>query len=206
MKIDEIMKKQAEARPTRDIFNAVMSVAPADTDSRTVNVAFSSEEPVERWFGKEILNHDANSVDLSRLLSGAPVLVNHDTNDQVGVVESAHIDPDRRGRAVLRFGKSQRATDIFNDIRDGIRQKISFMYEVKEYVQSEDDPETFIGMKWMPLEISSVSIPADDTVGVGRSLEIKPNIEVVKMTEEVKAPRLTWRRCNGKLPKLPRSA
>jgi len=175
-KIDEILGKQSAKKPTRDIFNAIVEVAPSDADQRTVNVAFSSEEPVARWFGNEVLNHDEDSVDLSRLLSGAPVLVNHNMDDQVGVVESAHIDADRRGRAVLRFGNSQRAQEIFQDIQDGIRQKISFMYEVTEYIQSQDDPETFIGNKWLPLEISTVSIPADDTVGVGRSLEVKPEI------------------------------
>ena len=188
--IDEILEKQKEATPTREMMNVIAQVAPIDGERRTVQVAFSSEEPVERWFGKEVLSHDIDAVDMTRLLSGAPVLINHDMDDQVGVVESAHIDPDRVGRAVLRFGQSQRAREVFQDIQDGIRQKVSFMYSVGEYTQSDDDPEIFVGRKWQPLEISVVSIPADNTVGVGRSLDIKPEpkIEVSNMTEEVKTP------------------
>lgn len=188
--IEEILEKQSGETPKRDMMNVIAKVAPIDSDKRTVQVAFSSEEPVERWFGKEVLSHDIDAVDFTRLLSGAPVLVNHDMDDQVGVVESAHIDHDRVGRAVLRFGKSQRAQEVFQDIQDGIRQKISFMYSVGEYTQSENDQETFIGRKWQPLEISVVSIPADNTVGVGRSLDVKPEtkIEVINMTKEVEAP------------------
>ena len=60
-----------------------------EEDNRLVEVAFSSEEPVERYYGLEILDHGAKSVRLDRLTDGAPVLVGHDPDDQVGVVESA---------------------------------------------------------------------------------------------------------------------
>ena len=78
--------------------------AAIDKDSRTVEIAFSSEEPVERFFGTEILDHESGSVRMDRLTSGGPLLVDHDPRDHVGVVESAEIGADRRGRAVVRFG------------------------------------------------------------------------------------------------------
>ena len=84
-----------------------------DEESRTVELAFSSEEPYERSFGIEVLDHGDGSADLSRLHSGAPLLVNHDPNDQIGVVENARIDDDKVGRATVRFGKSGRAQEIF---------------------------------------------------------------------------------------------
>lgn len=186
--IDDILAKQSEKTFTREIVFATDNIQTVDNDTRTVTVAFSSEEPVDRWFGKEILDHSPESVDLTRLTTGGPVLVGHDMDDQVGVIESAHIDADRRGRAVLRFGRSQRATDIFNDVTDGIRQKISVGYMVHEYVENVDEGE-FRATKWEPLEVSFVSVPADNTVGVGRSVESKiEKPEVIKMTEKVETP------------------
>ena len=96
--------------------------ASLNKDQRTVDVSFSSETPVERWFGIEILDHRAQSVRLGRLQSGGPVLVGHNDREQIGVVESATIGPDRKGRAVLRVFCSARAEDIYQDILDGIRR------------------------------------------------------------------------------------
>lgn len=140
-------------------------------ESRSVDVAFSSEEPVERFFGKEILDHRKASVNLDRLTNGGALLVDHDTRDQVGVVEAASIDTDRKGRATVRFGKSARAQEIFQDVLDGIRSLVSVGYRVHAMtLESENDKEgqTYRVTEWEPLEISLVSIPADVTVGVGR--------------------------------------
>lgn len=156
-----------------------------DGGSRTISVAFSSELPVQRAFGYEILSHADGAVDLSRLLDGAPLLLNHEAEDQIGVVESATIDADRVGRAVVRFSRSDEAGDIWNDVIDGIRRKISVGYIVTEY-QAGANPGEFIASRWQPIEISLVSIPADNTVGVGRSLT-QP-VEVIQMTDEAKTP------------------
>lgn len=145
-----------------------------DEEKRTVEVAFSSEEPYGRWFGNEILDHSPSAVRLGRLESGGAVLMGHDHNDQVGVVESVRIDADRRGRAVLRFGKSQRADEIFQDVKDGIRSLISVGYRVLEMKLEETQEEgedTYRVTDWEPFEISFVSVPADATVGVGRGVE-----------------------------------
>ena len=150
--------------------------------ARTIEVAFSSEAPVERWFGYEILDHTPASVDLTRIRGGGPVLVNHDSNDQVGVVDSAVVESDRKGRASLRFGSSARAEEIWQDVKDGIRKSISVGYRVFELVTEkvENGVETMRAVKWMPLEISIVPIPADASVGVGRSDSEAPNDIVVR--------------------------
>lgn len=180
-KIDEILAKQAADAPTRES-TFTMQTRDVDEEARTVEVAFSSETPVERWFGTEILEHTPAAADLRLLLNGAPVLVGHNTHDHIGVVESARIDDDLVGRAVLRFGKSQRANDVFNDVLDGIRQKVSVGYYVKEYVENVEDEE-YRATKWEPFEISIVSLPADDTVGVGRS-KTTPKITQVKEMDD----------------------
>jgi len=146
-----------------------------DEKKRTVALSFSSEEPYERYWGVEILDHGAGSVLLDRLEDGAPLLVDHRTGDQVGVVEKAFIGGDRKGRAVVRFGRGQRASEIFQDVIDGIRQKVSVAYLVHKMVleKEEDGKEFFRITSWEPLEVSLVAIPADNSVGVGRSVEGK---------------------------------
>ncbi|MBY6104901.1 phage major capsid protein [Ferrimonas balearica] len=141
-------------------------------EARTVEVAFSSEEPVPRWFGTEILDHATNSVRLSRLADGGAVLMDHNHRDQVGVIESVSIDSDRRGRATLRFGRSQRAQEAFQDVVDGIKRHISVGYRVHKYERTkgaDGAPDTVRITDWEPFEVSFVSVPADATVGVGRS-------------------------------------
>jgi HK97 family phage major capsid protein len=145
--------------------------ATVDDKARTVELSFSSEAPVERWFGIEILDHTPGSVDLSRLNAGGALLMDHSTRDQVGVVETARVDSDRKARAKVRFGKSVRAEEIFQDVKDGIRRLVSVGYRIDKLVTEkvEKGMETLRAMSWTPLEISLVSVPADPTVGVGRS-------------------------------------
>ena len=141
-------------------------------EARTVELALSSETPVERWFGLEILGHKKGEVDLVRMRSGAPLLVDHNTRDQVGVVENARLDEDRVLRCVVRFGRSQRAEEIFRDVLDGIRSKVSVGYQILRYETTKGEKggsDTVRATRWMPMEASIVAVPADDTVGVGRS-------------------------------------
>lgn len=144
-----------------------------DVDARTVELAFSSETPVERWFGEEILDHSEGAMRAGRLEGGAALLINHDWDDQVGVVEEIEIGSDRRGRAVVRFGKGARADEIFQDVADGIRKHVSFGYIVhKVEVESrQGQPDLVRVTDWEPFEISIVAVPADPTVGVGRSAD-----------------------------------
>lgn len=144
-------------------------------EARTVDLAFSSEHPVSRWFGDEILGHDPENIRLGRMQDGAAVLVGHNADDHVGVVESVSIDDDRKGRVRVRFGRSERATEIFNDVLDGIRKHISVGYSIHAAVVEERgegaEPDKVRITDWEPFEVSFVSIPADPTVGVGRSQE-----------------------------------
>lgn len=142
-----------------------------DADTRRVKIAVSSEEPVERSFGSEILDHSERSIDLSFLNSGrAPLLLDHDPRQQIGVVESVTLDGSaRRLRATVRFGKNGLAKDVFDDVADGIRGNISVGYQVNKLEQ--DGKGSYRAVDWLPMEVSVVSIPADRTVGVGRSAD-----------------------------------
>lgn len=156
-----------------------------DEESRTVRVGVSSEEPVKRQFGMEVMDHTKENMNLEFLNSGrAPLLLDHDMEKQIGVVESVELDENaRRLRASVRFGKGEQASEVFNDVVDGIRQNISVGYRVDKKVEREDDPEDYYRVATTPMEISIVSIPADQSslVGVGRS-----SSETLKSTIQIK--------------------
>ena len=144
-----------------------------DEEARTAVLAFASELPYERYWGVEILDCTATSMRQGRLRSGANLLCDHDWKDVVGVVESVEIGADRVGRAVVRFGKSVRAEEVWQDVKDGIRRNVSVGYMVHkaQLVETKDGLETYRVTDWEPFEISLVSVPADASVGVGRSLQ-----------------------------------
>lgn len=151
-----------------------------DVEARTVELAFASETPYERYWGIEILDCTAKAVRLDRLTRGGPLLCDHDPTDQIGVIESVHIGTDKVCRAVVRFGKSVRASEVFQDVVDGIRQNVSVGYQIHAAVvvgaaDNEDgavemeETATYRITDWTPYEVSIVSCPADSSVGIGRS-------------------------------------
>ena len=142
-----------------------------NVEARTVILSFASEAPYERWWGIEILDCTAPAVRQGRLHSGANLLCDHDSRDVVGVIESVEIGADRVLRAVVRFGKSARAEEVFQDVVDGIRRNVSVGYIIHEaqLVEMKNDTDTFRVTDWEPYEVSLVSVPADASVGVGRS-------------------------------------
>lgn len=144
-----------------------------NAEARTAELAFSSETPYERWFGIEVLSHEPKAVRLDRLRNRGALLVDHNTRDQVGVIESVEIGEGRVGRALVRFGRSARADEILQDVADGIRCHVSVGYIVHEMVlakSGKDQPDEYRVTDWEPLEVSIVSVPADPTVGIGRGL------------------------------------
>lgn len=190
-----------------------------NVDSRTVDMACSSEEPYARWWGTEILDHSPGAIDLSRLADGRhPLLLNHCTDDQVGVIESVTLGGDRVLRASARFSKAAEADEIFQDVVDGIRSLVSIGYCIDELEEEKtlsdgtierrrltydeftaemrarhgddfdyltrataaqsamaDAQPVFRVTRWQPFEVSIVAIPADATVGVGRSAGAESN-------------------------------
>lgn len=167
----KLKKRAIKGEWTRDF---LIERASINEEARTVEFALSSETPYERWYGIEILGHGPGEVNLERLNNKAAWLVGHDSSDHVGVIESARVDPDRVLRVVVRFGRSARASEIFQDIVDGIRTKVSVGYMTGDYEMtkgSQGSPDTYRFTNWMPYEGSTVSIPADDTVGQGRASE-----------------------------------
>lgn len=165
---------------------------PEDGDDRRVRLSFSSEAPVERYFGFEILGHRPGEVDLSRLDAGVlPLLVDHraEIDSQVGVVESVTI-ADGRGTAIARFGKGARAMEILDRVRDGeiVGVSVGYSIEAAERDGTRDGTPVIRATRWTPLEISFVPIPADKSVGVGRAAEGAGTRELTLTTRDTDMP------------------
>ena len=161
-------RKLSSARAERALIVERQAI---DESARTATLAFASETPYKRYWGIEILDCTPSSMRTGRLRSGANLLCDHDAKDVVGVVESVEIGADRVGRAVVRFGKSARAEEVWQDVRDGIRRNVSFGYMIHKavLVETVEGVETYRVTDFEPFEISLVSVPADASVGVGRS-------------------------------------
>jgi HK97 family phage major capsid protein len=147
--------------------------ATVNADARTVEICFATETPYERYWGVEILDCKPGSVRTQRLKSGCNLIMDHDCRDVVGVVDSFSFGADLCVRAVVRFGKSARAQEIFGDVADGIRTNVSVGYMIhKAILQSENEGVgTYRVTDWEPYEVTLTSVPADINAGVGRSLD-----------------------------------
>lgn len=167
-----------------------------DTDSRTVELSFSSETPYGRWFGDEILCHDEECINLERFNNGlGTVLFNHDRDAVVGHIEKVWLE-DNRGKALVRFDTDEQSETIFQKVQSGTLQGASVGYAIYRYevLEDEDTKSTngrfngpaYVVTDWEPLEISIVSVPADATVGVGRSAEeIHTSIDTQEETKRM---------------------
>ena len=152
-------------------------------DDRTIEFPFSSEYPVARYFGEEILSHERGAADLTRLNNGAPLLFNHDPDRVIGVVERGWIDEDKkRGYVSVRFSRNAFAQEILADVKDGVLRNVSFGYQIREMDQRSSGE--FLATSWGVHEVSVVSIPADPTVGVGRALDAQPAAPAASQTPE----------------------
>ena len=159
-----------------------------DEENRRVRIGVSSEEPVERSFGMEVLGHSTDEINMEFMKSGrAPLLLDHKMDQVIGVVEEFKLDQAaQRTVAVVRFGRSDLAEEVFRDVLDGIRMNISVGYRVDKLTRMKDKDENYYRASWTPLEVSSVAVPADASrkVGVGRSKEIAEKAKVQIMENE----------------------
>ncbi len=165
-------------RPVR-FMEAGIRALEGEGNERRFELSFSSEEPYTRWYGVEILDHSAGCVNLERLQSIGVLLFNHNTNKVLGKVEKAWNENDR-GKAVIEFDDDDEAEVIRRKVAGGTLKGVSVGYSVETWEKVEAGKKSLdgrftgpchIAKRWTPLEISIVSVPADHTVGVGRSGE-----------------------------------
>lgn len=136
----------------------------------------SSETPVERWFGEEVLSHEGSAVRMERIKRGAvPMLFNHDWDDPIGMIDAARIE-DSRLVVDAHLFETPRAAEIAAMLRGGLRN-VSLGYRL-HVVEEDKKKNTFTARDWEPFEVSIVTIPADPTVGIGRSQPGGEELEV----------------------------
>jgi len=171
-------------RLLRDYQRADITITRAE-DSKPTRLSFpaSSEAAVERFFGTEVLSHDAKAVRLARVAGGAaPLLFNHDWSDPVGMVTGGRVEGGRLWVDAQMFDTA-RAAEVAKMIDGGLRN-VSIGYEIHE--MTEDSKRSrYTATDWEPLEVSIVTVPADASVGVGRSNESDlKSVRVVRPASE----------------------
>lgn len=155
----------------------------SDPETRTLDISFSSEYPVQRDFGIEILSHAPDAIDFSRLNRNAPLLFNHNKDNFCGSVRRAYIK-DGKGRAVIKVSKNR--NDILNDLEDGVLSNVSVSYTINKIKEeTRDGQRVYIATRWTPTEISFVSMPADPNVGVNRALNDKQPSANLREVEQI---------------------
>ena len=161
--------EKREYQKGEKLFRAAFIDTP-QSENDEMQMCCSSEEPVERAFGTEVLDHSPECVDLSRMNSHAPLLVNHNPDDQVGVVTKAWVE-NKKMRASVKFSKSARGQEIRQDVLDGIRRSVSIGYVINSgSIEKRDGSEIYRVDSFTPLEVSVVAIPADyKQAGFGRA-------------------------------------
>lgn len=161
-----------------------MQVREVSEQERTVKLSFSSEKPVDRWFGPEILCHDEGCVDLNRLQNVGSVLFHHGRDPVYGSlpiakIVSLSIDGEKkRGEAVVSFDTDEKSDLIYQKVKSGSLKGISVGYIVNAYEEVRAGKTSsngrftgpcYVATKWEPMEISFEPVPADDGVGAGRN-------------------------------------
>ena len=148
-------------------------------NERKFVLSFSSEEPYQRFWGTEILDHSDGAADLTRLNSIGCLLYNHNRDAVIGRVIRAWTE-NNRGCAEVEFDTDAESEKIYQKVKSGSLKGVSVGYIISNTEQVKSGQASsdgrFMGpcevaRRWCPLEVSIVSVPADGTVGVGRSME-----------------------------------
>lgn len=151
-------------------------VRASDDEPTKLSFAASSEAPVARYFGDEVLSHEKSAIRLERVTRGAmPLLFNHDWNDPIGMIDAARIE---QGRLVVdaHLFDTERAREIEQMLRGGLKN-VSLGYRLHE-VSEDKKTHVFTATDWEPYEVSIVTVPADPSVGIGRAFESGEKYEV----------------------------
>ena len=165
-----------------------------DVENRTVTFSLSSETPVERWFGMEVLGHGPGEIDESRIQNSAPYLMDHNMRSQVGAIQSFGVT-NGRSTVTAKISRSPQGEQLLQDHADGIRVHSSVGYTVQEFKDvtpkdaDRNAPPIYRAVKWTPYEASSVALGADSSVGVGRSFA--PHIPATTQKETRTMPEET---------------
>lgn len=166
-------------KETRELIDNKIRALEGEGNERKFVLSFSSEEPYQRFWGTEILDHADGAVDMKRLQEIGCLLFNHNRDTVVGKITRAWLE-NHRGMAEVEFDTDEASELIYQKVASGTLKGVSVGYQIDSWEevmpgkQSADgrfSGPADIARKWTPYEISIVSVPADPTVGVGREME-----------------------------------
>lgn len=169
---------------TRELTKNGIRALDGEGNERKFILSFSSEEPYQRFWGLEILDHAKEAVNLGRIQEVGCLLFNHNRDAVIGKITRAWVEDDR-GMAEVEFDTDEASELIYQKVKGGTLKGVSVGYQIDSLEevlpgkQSADGRFTGpaeIARKWTPYEISIVSVPADPTVGVGRDMGYQENI------------------------------
>ena len=180
---------------------AAVSADGINAETRTVTLSFASEEPCpDFWGDPEILRCNETAADISRFANGVmPVLYNHNRNEVIGKPNRIWFE-NGKAYAEIQFDEDEESTRIWNKVQSGSLRGVSVGYRVKEYrfikkgEMSADGIQgpAYIAERWEVYEISIVSMPADSSVGVGRSLNIDEVLKIINKSGGKNMEENTW--------------
>nr|DAN92296.1 MAG TPA: major capsid protein [Caudoviricetes sp.] len=178
------VQTQRTKTATRELAKSSIRALDGEGNERKFILSFSSEEPYQRFWGLEILDHADGAVDLARIQEIGCLLFNHNRDAVIGKITRAWLE-DNRGMAEVEFDTDEASELIYQKVKGGTLKGVSVGYQIDSWEevlpgkQSADGRFTGpadIARKWTPYEISIVSVPADPTVGVGRDMENQENV------------------------------
>ena len=148
----------------------------------TIEMSCSSEAPVMRYWGAEILGHDPGEVRLDRVNSVGSFLFAHGRDPNYGVVPLGPIDSvtldnaDRRIKAICRFDPDEKSQLMKAKAMSGSIKGVSIGYVVYAWMEVAAGATVRgftgpceIAVDWEIVEVSLEPTAADPSVGVGRS-------------------------------------
>ena len=157
-----------------------------DGGTPKVRMIASDESQVKRYFYDIILSHDKDAVDLNRAHNGMSWLFNHDRDKYLGKCVEATLGDGKLALTVEPALVDQFASEKYQLIKSGHLQKVSVGIDIMEYEQvdeTEDGDEVLLCTMWAPFEISSVTIPAIDSVGVYHKELPEPSVTYSFLTD-----------------------
>ena len=156
-------------RLTRDLRPSDFALRAAESGDATITFSASSDQPLERWFGTEILSHADGAVRLGRIAEGAaPLLFNHNWDDPIGMITAGRLADGRMTVEATLF-ETARAREV-RAMMDGGLRNVSIGYEI-HVMEEEPKANRYTAIDWEPYEVSIVTVPADPSVGLGRAAD-----------------------------------
>ena len=135
-------------------------------NSEPIEATLSTDTPVQMGESEEVLLHSPENIEFHT--ARLPLLLNHDPAEQIGIVEGLRIMGNKL-MGKIRLASDDKAQEIYQDIKDGIRENLSIGYQVLR--AHFDDMGRKIVTKYKVMEVSLVPIPADQNAGIGRSIQ-----------------------------------